>query len=287
MPFKKVPARLATMVMLVSFSFPVAGSDNYDDLPPEERFKIRFGAFLINRFDTTVRFDSRTVPIGTVIDLEDSFNVDDSETVGRIDGFYRFNKRHRIDWTYYSTRRDGTSTATQEIIIGDPDDPDGKDVIPVGAQIDTKWNFDLLKVGYAWSFLNKRDYEWYIGGGLNVHTLDIEIAYQASVGAAIERDSYDATGNVPLPTATIGGRYNMGKRWQALMHYEIFFLQVGDYEGIRQEFLLTFEHNTFKNVGFGAGINLIDLDIRATSDDIRGQLDSGLLGLVAYLKVYY
>lgn len=287
MAFKKIPALLATIALILVTTLPAAASDNDDDLPSGERFKIRFGAFVINRFDTTARFDSRTVPIGTVIDLEDSFNVDASQTVGRIDGFYRFNKRHRIDWTYYSTRRDGTSTATQEIIIGDPDDPDGKDVIPIGATVNTKWNFDLLKVGYAWSFLNKPDYEWYIGGGLNIHTLDIEIAYQASVGAAIETDSYDARASVPLPTATFGGRYYMGKRWQALVRYELFFLDIGDYEGLRQEFLLTFEHNTFKNVGFGAGINLIDLNVRATSDDIRGELDSGLFGLVGYLKVYF
>jgi hypothetical protein len=102
------------LALLCAVSLPALASDNYDDSPPAERMKVRLGVFVIDRFDTTARFDSRTVPIGTVIDLEDSFNVDSSETVGRIDGFYRFNQRHRFDWTYYSSRRDGSAVATQE-----------------------------------------------------------------------------------------------------------------------------------------------------------------------------
>jgi len=284
---KKKLVGAATLTLILGATLPVTASDNYDDLPSAERFKIMFGAFIIDRFDTTLRLDSRTVPIGTVIDLEDSFNVDASETVGRIDGFYRFNKRHRIDWTYYSSRRNGSSVVTQEFIIGDPDDPDGKDIIPVGAQVDTKWNFDLLKVGYAWSFLNKRQYEWYIGAGLNIHKLDIEIAYQATAGSTIDRDRYDAAANIPLPTATIGGRYRMSKKWQANVRYELFFLEFDNYKGARQEFMLTFEHNTFKNVGFGVGLNMIDMDVQAKTDEFRGQFDSNLLGLVGYIKVYF
>ncbi len=288
MAFNKVLVLVVGLALAVGTVLPVAASDNYDDHPPAERFKIRFGAFFIGTFDTSVRFDSRTVPIGTVIDLEDSFNVDSSETVGRIDGFFRFNKRHRIDWTYYSSRRDGYSISSQEVIIGDPDDPDGMDIIPVGAEVVTKWNFDLLKLGYAWSFLNKRDYEWYIGAGLNIQSVDIDIAYQAQTNTfAIEQDSVDARGILPLPTASVGGRYQMSEKWQANMRYELFLIEIGDYRGSRQEFLLNFEHNTFKHVGFGAGINLVNMDFQAKNDQFRGVLDSRLLGLLGYLKVYY
>ena len=83
--------------------------DRYDDAQPAERFKLRIGGFLIDRFDTTARFDSTQYPIGTLIDLEQDFNLDASETVMRIDGFYRFNNRHRIDWTWYHSRRSGAA----------------------------------------------------------------------------------------------------------------------------------------------------------------------------------
>ena len=263
-----------------------AADDRYDEHQPPERFKLRIGTFLIERFDTTARFDSTRFPIGTLIDLEEDFNVDASESVLRIDGFYRFNKRHRIDWTWYRSRRSGTSIATKEYIIGDPDDPEGGFIIPKDSQITAQWNFDLLKVGYAWSFLNKRRYEMFIGTGLNIRNLDIGIRFQADLATYDYSDSFDGDGLIPLPTAVIGGRWNLTEKWQSIFRYEMFMLQVGDYKGSQQDFQLLFEHSTFKHVGFGFGINTIDANIRARDEKIRGEFDSRILGLLGYIKFY-
>lgn len=260
--------------------------DRYDDYPVSERFKLRIGGFLMGRFDTTARFDSARYPIGTLIDLEENFNVDDSDFVLRIDGFYRFNKRHRLDWTYYGSRRSGIAVASQEYIIGDPDDPEGGFIIPKDARVQTQWNFDLLKIGYAWSFLNKRRYEMFIGTGLNIRRLDIEISYQANVGTIAESDRLDGEGFIPLPTAVIGGRWNLTEKWQSIFRYELFMLEVGDYKGSQQDFQLLFEHSTFKRIGFGLGINTIDANMRARDEKIRGEFDSGILGLFGYIKFY-
>ncbi len=260
--------------------------DRYDDFPPAERFKLRIGSFLIDRFDTTARFDSTQYPIGTLIDLEEDFNVDASETVLRIDGFYRFNKRHRIDWTWYRSRRSGSNVAEKEYIIGDPDDPEGGFIIPKDSRIDTSWNFDLVKVGYAWSFLNKRRYEMFIGAGLNIRNLDIDIAYQATISTFSDADSFDGDGLVPLPTAVIGGRWNLTEKWQSIFRYELFMLQIGDYSGSQQDFQLLLEHSTFKYMGFGIGLNTVDINIRASDEKIRGELDSRILGLLGYVKFY-
>jgi len=264
----------------------VMAGDRYDEYPPVERFKIRIGGFLIDRFDTTARLDSAQFPIGTLIDLEENFNLESSETVIRIDGFYRFNKKHRIDWTYYRSRRSGASVATQEYVIGDPDDPEGGFIIPKDARVQTKWDFDLLKVGYAWSFLNKRRYEMFIGAGLNIRNLDIKIDYQATLSTFSDSDSFDGEGLIPLPTAVIGGRWNLTDKWQSIFRYELFLLELGDYRGSQQDFQLLFEHSTFKHVGFGLGINTVDINMRAQGDEIRGEFDSRILGLLGYIKFY-
>ena len=264
-----------------------AGADDrYDDHPLAERFKLRIGGFLIDRFDTTARFDSTQFPIGTLIDLEENFNLESSETVVRIDGFYRFNRRHRLDWTYYRSRRSGTAIAEQDYIIGDPDDPDGGFTIPKDARVRTQWDFDLLKVGYAWSFLNKRRYEMFIGAGLNIRNLDIEIEYQATLATFSDRDRIDGEGLIPLPTAVIGGRWNLTQKWQSIFRYELFILEFGNYRGSQQDFQLLFEHSTFKHVGFGLGINTVDTNIRAQDEKIRGEFDSRILGLLGYISFY-
>jgi hypothetical protein len=277
---------VASLALAIVCCANAAADDRYDDLPVSERFKLRIGGYLIDRFDTTARFDSNRFPIGTLIDLEENFNVDDRDSVLRIDGFYRFNKRHRLDWTYYSSRRGGASIASQEFIVGDPDDPEGGFIIPKDARVQTQWNFDLLKLGYAWSFLNKRRYEMFIGTGLNIRNLDIEIDYQANVGAITESDRFDGEGFIPLPTAVIGGRWNLTEKWQSLFRYEIFLLEVNDFRGSQQDFQLLLEHNTFNHVGFGFGINTVDANIRASNEQLRGELDSRTLGILGYIKFY-
>lgn len=274
------------MVALAVWSSAVVADDRYDDYKIEERFKLRIGSFVINSFDTTARFDSTRYPIGSLIDLEEDFNLDTSETVLRIDGFYRFNNRHRIDWTYYHSEREGSAVTDREFIIGDPDDPEGGFVIPKSARVDTKWSYDLLKVGYAWSFLHKRRYEMFIGAGLNLRQLDIEIAYDASLGNLDNRDSFEGDGLVPLPTASIGGRWNLTDKWQSIFKYETFLLEVGNYKGSQQDFQLLFEHSTFKHTGFGMGVNAVDINLRASDDDIRGEFDSRVFGLIAYVKFF-
>ena len=283
--FRFVSIFLGLACGLAAVSTAVA-DDRYDEYPPAERFKLRIGGFVIDRFDTTARFDSTRFPIGTLIDLEEDFKVDSSETVMRIDGFYRFNRRHRIDWTWYRSRRNGTSIAQQDFIIGDPDDPEGGFIIPKDSGIRASWNFDLLKVGYAWSFLNKRRYEMFIGTGLNIRNLDIDIAYQAAISTFSDSDRFEGEGLIPLPTAVIGGRWNLTDKWQSIFRYELFMLQVGDYSGSQQDFQLLFEHSTFKHVGFGLGINTVDINIRARDQKIRGEFDSRILGLLGYIKFY-
>jgi len=260
--------------------------DRWDPVPAGERLKFRIGAFIIDRIDTTARLDSQQFPVGTLFDLEDDFAVDSREQVGRLDGFYRFSPKHRLEWSYYRSRRSGSALAIREITIGDPDNPMGGFVIPKDAQVNTTWDFDLFKLGYDYSFLNKRRYEMFIGAGLNLRSMKISIAYQATLGSRAASASFDATQWVPLPTATIGGRWNLTRKLQANFSYDLFYLQFQDYSGQYQEVLLSLEHNTFKHVGIGAGIDLGNLNLRAKTDDFRGEFDSRVAGIFAYLKFY-
>ena len=286
MKFHKAIIFITCLALNLGSGTYVFADDRYDDYQATERFKLRIGGFLIDRFDTTARFDSTQYPIGTLIDLEEDFNVDPSETVLRIDGFYRFNNRHRLDWTYYRSRRSGTAVAEEEYVIGDPDDPEGGFIIPKDARVTTQWNYDLLKIGYAYSFLHKRRYEMFIGAGLNIRNLDVEIDYEVTITTFGDSDSLDGEGLIPLPTAAIGGRWNFTDKWQGIFKYELFMLEMGDYKGNQQDFQLLFEHSTFKHVGFGLGINTVDINIRAKDEKIRGEFDSRILGLLGYINFY-
>jgi hypothetical protein len=259
----------------------------YDGLEPRDTFKIRIGYFLANDYDTTVRLDSRRFLVGTLIDLEEDLNVDSTGNVWRIDGFYRFNERHRLSFNTYSSRRDGEVAAGREFVIGDPDRLLGGIVIPVGAEVITKMNFDLYKIGYGYSFVNRRKFEATLGAGVNFRHLDFEVSYQAQLGNRVRGDYISATEWVPLPTIGFAGRWNFTEKLETNIRFEAFYLQFDNYEGYYQEALLNLEHATFKHVGFGLGLNYGFLDLHGREDDIQGELNSRVLGLVGYLKAYF
>ena len=83
-----------------------------------------------------------------------------------------------------------------------------------------------------------------------------------------------------------GCPYFVTEKWQSIFRYEIFMLEVGDYRGSQQDFQLLFEHSTFKHVGFGLGINTVNINMRAQDEQIRGEFDSRILGLLGYVKFY-
>lgn len=272
---------------IVSGGAVASDSDRYDGLEPRHKFKIRFGYFLAENHDTTARFDSRRFLLGTLIDLEENLNLDSNQSIWRIDGFYRFNERHRLTFNTYSSRRDGKAITGREFVIGDPDRLLGGIAIPVGAEVKTKLNFDLLKIGYGYSFVNRRKFEAAIGAGVNFRLLDFEIAYQANVANRIRGDYISATEWVPLPAIGISGRWNFTEKLGANIRLEAFYLEFDNYEGYFQEGLLNLEHATFKHVGFGLGINYGNLNLRGREDDIRGEIVSRVLGMVGYIKAYF
>ena len=90
-----------------------------------------------------------------------------------------------------------------------------------------------------------------------------------------------------MPTAVLGGRWNFNDKWQAEFRYEVFALEFENYRGGEQDFLLLLEHNTFRNVGFGAGLNVVNLDLRAKDENLSGKFNSHITGLLGYVKFYY
>ena len=95
------------MLAIAMSASPTLAQERYDGEDPRERFSIRLGGFSQKDTESTIRFDSKTLGIGTIIELEDNLKVDDESSTLRLDGFYRFNPRHRLDWSWFQSKRDG------------------------------------------------------------------------------------------------------------------------------------------------------------------------------------
>ena len=90
-----------------------------------------------------------------------------------------------------------------------------------------------------------------------------------------------------MPTVNFGGRWNFTPKLQARWQWQFFALEFDGFKGSTRDIAFLLEHRTFKNVGFGGGINSFDLQLEASNSDLRGEIASNYLGVLAYVKVYF
>ncbi len=279
---KNIISRSFLLVSMLLMQAPnVMAQAYYDGHELKETFNLSIGGYQQVKHDTTIRLDSRELGIGTIIDLEDNLKVDkETKSVFRLDGFYRFNSKHRIEWSWYSSERDGVSEVLNtRLQIGD-------EIFEIGDIVESQTELDVVKVGWSWSYINVEPYEFYLGAGLNINNSKLSFKNTLSSGG-VELEEFTADGTLPLPTLTFGGRFNLPKNWMLKIRYELFALSVGDYDGRLQQSHLHFEHNTFENIGFGAGISNYMFNVDAEDDEYLGEIESTYLGLFLYMKTYF
>lgn len=276
--------KVLTMALLAALTLaaaPAWAQARYDDHEITDRFVISLGGFRQNDIRTTLRLDAKTpgvgIGIGAVIGLESLFDVDNEVTTWRLDGWYRFNKKSRINWTYWKTNRDGRATYNQ-------DDPIeiGKIEINPGDFIHTEDHSRLFAASYSYSLVNVSKYEAWIGGGLNFQSIDTSIEVNVGGGSNTLNEEVKAT--VPIPTFNIGGRWDFNKRVRMFFISEFFGLKIDNYEGKRNNTRILAEWNIVKNFAIGGGFERYSLEVDAEAEDFHGSFDSSYTGLSLYVK---
>jgi hypothetical protein len=270
----------ATFVLIVNVyaspAWAVEKATSRWDLP--DRFSLNIGEFFIRRTDTDIAFKKSNAPleIGVGIDFERNLGVSETESEARIDGYYRFNKRHRVDWTWFRIDRTGTQTIDIDIDLPDVD-------FPPGTTIETTFNTEIIKLAYTFSFLNSEKVEAGIGGGLHIARIDLTLE-DVSTFNLQEQSGFTA----PLPVGRFIFNYNITPRWKWINSLDFFFLEARGFKGSLTDFRTAVEHHTFRNVGFGFGLNRFSVDLEtedANADEIA-EANITYDGLLVYVKVY-
>ncbi|HEX6994769.1 MAG TPA: hypothetical protein VF339_11560 [Gammaproteobacteria bacterium] len=260
---------------LLAASAELHAQERYDDSPLRERVKLRLGGFDARNVSSTARIDHSGLGIGTLLELEEDLNVEDSATVFRLDGYYRFSRAHRLEWTYYSMKRNGSTGLSKDIRIGGVD-------FPVGLALDTELDVEVAEVGYVWSFINVEPYEFFLGAGLNVRDVTLT-AIGTGLLTGIDR-RYDDGGTLPTPTVTFGGRYNVADKVSLNFKTEAFSLRFEEQSGRLQDAYFLVEYDVTRNFGIGGGLNVFNLDLDFdVDDDFTGELRSSHRGILFYI----
>lgn len=246
-------------------------AQRYDD-SDTDRFALKLGGYAVQDTRTRVRVDKSGGILGTVLDLEDTLDVDSTADVARLDGYYRFNPRHRLVFSYFKIDRDGTAGLLEDVQFGD-------ELFGAGARVNTDIESEVLKVGYSYSYIHVKQFEFGIGAGLHVTNTEV------SMKGTNTSQSEDVDGTAPLPVVSGSGRFDLTPKLRVQAKYDLFFLSTDSYDGTFSDFLLSLEHQTFKNAGFGLGFNRINIDFETDDGEWRGEFESVNNGWLLYLKM--
>jgi hypothetical protein len=274
---KTITARWAGLFGLMAvLSFP-AVTWAQEKAPFGDKFQIDIGGFFVTRADTTVSLAEKAGPfsVGTSINFHQDLDLPDSESVGRIDGYYRWGKRSRVDFSYFKINRSGTATTNQEINWGDI-------TIPAGTTLVSSF-FDqqILKATYGFSFLNEPKAELGIDGGLFISDMSVGLSCPNCAPPNNQRQTADLT--APLPVIGAYFRYNISHRWRFIGKADFFYLAYGDYKGNLTDLRLNVEYNTWKHVGFGFGFNGISQQIDYNTSTETGTVQNTISGPQIYV----
>jgi len=238
----------------------------------EDKFKLAIGTF-ITEYDSEFRLTAEKVNRGTTISFEDDLGLTDSETVIRLDGHYRFSARHRVEFSYFDLSRDGTTVSTRPLLIDET-------LFRRGSELSTTFDYQILKLAYAYSFWQTGKFDLSASGGL--YTFDMELSVESSDGKE-EGDQ----GTAPFPMFGLHLDYRLGEDIYLLSSFEYFFVEDSDFEGELTDANIAVEYRPFENIGFGLGYNLVTIFIESTADDDDDEFDYEYDGFLLYLTWNY
>jgi len=244
--------------------------------------KISIGGYMLAGYDAAMSLTEPDSGLGVSINPEDTLGLRTDQTVWRLDGRHRFNKKHSITYSWYSISSQGNKMLDEEF---DWQDENGDMItIPAGANVDTSIDYDIFKIGYLWSFYNTDKVELSVGGGLHVTMVDIQLDADTT-SSGISASDTDTT--LPLPVFSFGLAYHVTPKFYWYLKSEIFALKLSDQEGTYTDSTFGLEYKAFKHFGFGAGLGSNSLRLRDEDSVYKLSFDNRITGILFYVSSYF
>jgi len=216
------------------------------------------------------------------INAEDVLGLESTLSVFRVGAMYRpgETRRHQLDFSYASYDRDGSAVLTRDIEIGG-------ETYPVGATVDTVFNFDIIRAIYSYAVVQNDRARVALGLGLYVMPLKYGVEIQTSGGnTAVE----GAETTLPLPMISARGEFQIIPKLFFNTSIDGMYLEISDFRGAFLDFNVGLEYRPWEHIGFGLGYNLFCARVegKGYSDypgvNFVGSVDVRYSGLMVYGK---
>ncbi|KPJ98637.1 MAG: hypothetical protein AMJ60_07600 [Desulfobacterales bacterium SG8_35] len=241
--------------------------------PGQDKWKFELGGYFPS-IDTELQING--IDIGDELDLEDKLGFSNSDTIWRLDGYWRFFKRHRLGFGFYQFNRDGSRTLDDEIEIGD-------EVFPIGAQVNSELNLGFYTIDYLYSFYQGE--KWEISGLIGAYWVDFKFsaAGKLAIGETEFDEFFESTDfNGPLPHLGLAFEYYITPKWLAIVKGGYFQLSVADIDGKLLNLGAKLEYQFTRTFGLGVGYDSFRIDVTADDGELRSDIVYKYHGVQAY-----
>jgi hypothetical protein len=232
----------------------------------DDRFKLSAGTF-ISDYNSDFRLSNDKLGIGTRLSFEDHLGLEDSKTVFRLAGHYRFSAKHRMDFSYVDLSRDGTAITTFPIIIDDT-------FYRRGTRLKTRFDYRVIKLAYAYSFWQTDKYDISASAGGYIFNIDLNLTPS-------DGPKEGESGTAPFPMFGLHLYYRFNERLMLNAGYQYFTINKNDIEGELIDVILSLEYKAFEKVGLGIGYN--NVSIYAEDSDDNDEFEFEYDGILAYI----
>ena len=241
--------------------------------PGQDKWKFELGGYFPS---TNTQLQVNGIDIGDDIDIEDTLGFSDSDAIFRLDGYWRFFKKHRLGFGYYQFNRDASVVLGEDIEIGDI-------IFGADSQVSSELNLGFYTIDYMYSFFQGE--KWEISGILGAHWVDFEfsVAGYLVVNNEPVLDAYESTDfNGPLPHLGLAFEYYITPKWLVIAKGSYFQLDINDIDGKLTNLGAKLEYQFTKAFGLGLGYDYFRIDVTATDNELSTDIVYNYHGLQAY-----
>ena len=269
---RRVNIKFSNLVITI-LVLSLAPSSGHAQSDLDDRFSISLGAFFTD-WGTRAQLDSDTLGAGTDIDFEDDLGLKSSLSTFRLDGHYRFNQKHRINFSVFNMSRDASRTIDQDIQYGDI-------TFVLNAQLKASTDLSIYKLAYTYSFLWRE--KGFLGASIGLYIADSKIRLAEQNLGQIEQGEITA----PLPVIGLRGNYRLSDRFTFRGSGEIFALEYDNVDGALTDFYVGIDYRMSQHTALGLGYNKVSIDVDAKRENFTGTLDWAYDGALLYFKLNF
>ncbi|KPK11080.1 MAG: hypothetical protein AMJ68_07020 [Acidithiobacillales bacterium SG8_45] len=242
-----------------------------EDNPRDPKLVFNVGFYHLSGISSDIlATDGSGLSVG--VSFENTLNLPNSADVQRLDGYYRYSDRNRIEFSYYGISRTGVVDLT-----GTPVNIGGVIFNDVTASTNES---TILKAVWSHSYIKDKKFDFGIGGGVYLSSAKATVY---DVGTPSTNVSTDVT--LPLPVFSLRGAWNIRPKLKLWAKQDLFVLDVADLSSALTDFTIALEHQTTKNVGFGANLNYFNTTASTTINGNDARILRRYRGAMVYAKI--